>query len=290
VPPDPDALQATLIEANRLWSRVHVTATLGMLPWLLGGLEAAARDGQERSLRLLGQGYGFTSTVMTRCAEHDLAWVAVDRSRTIADRIGDPATQAHAAFRLVHVLLGAGRLEEAAAVADAALARAERDSGSARVRSLQGAIHLPMAVAAARRADEASALAALEEARQLASDVPRDVTFWTGFKPVNVDLHRVSVAVDLGNASEALRVAETIDLDAVREERRSRHLIDVALAHSYRRDTDAMVATLLDIERFAPEALANFPMVREMVHGALRRERGRPSPELHGLALRVGVA
>jgi hypothetical protein len=65
---------------------------------------------------------------MTRCAEPELAWVAVDRSHSIADRLGDPAAQAYAAFRLVHVSLGAGRLQEAAAVADAALARAERDA------------------------------------------------------------------------------------------------------------------------------------------------------------------
>jgi hypothetical protein len=40
-----------------------------------------------------------------------------------------------------------------------------------------------MAIAAARRADEGSALAVLEEARRLADDVPRDLTFWTASSP-----------------------------------------------------------------------------------------------------------
>ncbi len=285
-----DALDAALVEANQMWSRVAMTATLGLLPGLLGELDAAARDGEERALRLLGQGYGFTSAVMTRLAEHDLAWVAVERSRMVAERLGDPAAAAHAGFRLVHVLLGAGRLEEAIQVADAALARADSDIGSARVRSLMGAIHLPLAVTAARQSDEPGALAALQEAGQLAADVPQDVRFWTGFKPENVQLHHVAVAVDLGNAGEALRVAETIDLSKVRAERRSRHLIDVALAHSYRRDTASMVSTLLDVELLAPEQLSNFPLVRELVYQALRRERGRPNRDLHRIALRVGVA
>lgn len=47
-----------------------------------------------------------------------------------------------------------------------------------------------------------------------------------------------------------------------------------ALAHSYRRDNQHMVATLLEVERFAPEQLVNFPVGGEMVHAALRRQRG----------------
>jgi hypothetical protein len=98
----------------------------------------------------------------------------------LAERVDDPAAIAHAGFRLVHVLLGAGRLEEAAQVADAALARADGDMGSARVRSLVGAIYLPLAVTAARRSDEASAFLALDEAGRLADEVPPDVVSGPG--------------------------------------------------------------------------------------------------------------
>ncbi|SRR6266704_201253 len=296
VPPSPqrvrslEELDAALIDANQVWNRVAITATLGLLPGLLGELDAAAREGNESAVRLLGQGYGFVSAVMTRLAEHDLAWVAVERSRMLAERLSDPAAIAHAGFRLVHVVLGAGRLEEAAQVADAALARADGDMGSARVRSLVGAIYLPLAVTAARRSDEATAFSALDEASRLADEVPQDVRFWTGFKPTNVQLHHVAVAVDLGNAGEALRVAETIDLSKVRADRRSRHLIDVAMAHSYRRDTASMIETLREVEGFAPEQLQNFPLVRELVWQALRKERGRPNADLHRIALRIGVA
>src|SRR6266540_2910260 len=71
--------------------------------------------------------------------------------------------------------------------------------------------------------------------------------------------------------------------------RYSRHLIDVALAHNYRRDTPGMVTTLLDVEQLAPEQLSHFPLVREMLHAALRRERGPMNRHLHRLAERIGA-
>jgi hypothetical protein len=95
--------------------------------------------------------------------------------------------------------------------------------------------------------------------------------------------------VDLGDAGDALRIAATADLAGLSDSRRSRHLIDVALAHSYRRDTSAMVATLLEVEHFAPERLTSSALVREMLYGALRRERGLINAELHALADRVGA-
>jgi transcriptional regulator with XRE-family HTH domain len=74
VPPSPqrirslEELDAALIDANQVWNRVAITATLGLLPGLLGELDAAAREGNESAVRLLGQGYGFVSAVMTRLA------------------------------------------------------------------------------------------------------------------------------------------------------------------------------------------------------------------------------
>jgi hypothetical protein len=99
----------------------------------------------------------------------------------------------------------------------------------------------------------------------------------------------VSVAVDLGDAGNALAVAPRVDRAGLSLSRYSRHLIDVALAHNYRRDTPGMVSKLLEVERFAPEQLTHFALVREMLHAALRRERGLVNHQLHHLADRIGV-
>src|SRR6266508_4561299 len=87
----------------------------------------------------------------------------------------------------------------------------------------------------------------------------------------------------------ALAVAPRVDQAELSISRYSRHLIDVALAHNYRRDTPGMVTTLLDVEQLAPEQLSHFPLVREMLHAALRRERGPMNRHLHRLAERIGA-
>src|SRR6266498_1996010 len=86
-----------------------------------------------------------------------------------------------------------------------------------------------------------------------------------------------------------LVVAPRVDQAELSISRYSRHLIDVALAHNYRRDTPGMVTTLLDVEQLAPEQLSHFPLVREMLHAALRRERGPMNRHLHRLAERIGA-
>src|SRR6266511_2437009 len=91
--------------------------------------------------------------------------------------------------------------------------------------------------------------------------------------------------VGAGRLIEAVYLVES----ALSISRYSRLLIDVALAHNYRRDTPGMVTTLLDVEQLAPEQLSHFPLVREMLHAALRRERGPMNRHLHRLAERIGA-
>src|SRR6266540_2257457 len=152
-----------------------------------------------------------------------------------------------------------------------------------------------LAVAQARKGDQARAQEALREAEGLSRgpdgrfQMAPDLQLATQFGPANVAAHQVSVAVDLGDAGQALVVAPRVDQPELSISRYSRHLIDVALAHNYRRDTPGMVTTLLDVEQLAPEQLSHFPLVREMLHAALRRERGPMNRHLHRLAERIGA-
>src|SRR6266536_3051470 len=199
------------------------------------------------------------------------------------------------AYRLAHAFVGAGRLIEAVYVVEAALERAAVAGSSPDLRSLRGALHLPLAVAQARKGDEARAHEALREAEALTHGpdgrftMAPDLRLATQYGPANVAVHQVSVAVDLGDAGAALALAPRVDRRELSVSRYSRHLIDVALAHTLRRDTPGTVGKLLEVERLAPEQLTHFPLVREMLHAALRRERGPLNAELHGLAERVGA-
>jgi len=54
--------------------------------------------------------------------------------------------------------------------------------------------------------------------------------YGTEFGPVNVAIHAVSVAVDLGDAGHALDLAKDLHYQALSPERQARHLIDLAAA------------------------------------------------------------
>src|SRR6266511_364027 len=293
-------LEADLLSATRLRAQARYAAAAAALPGLITDLEVAAEanegDDRNKALGLLALAYGLAVATLVRYNEHDLAWVAADRGIYAAEPTGDPIERALSAYRLAHAFVGAGRLIEAVYLVESALERAavsRRDSAD--LRALCGALHLPLAVAQARKGDQARAQEALREAEGLSRgpdgrfQMAPDLQLATQFGPANVAAHQVSVAVDLGDAGQALVVAPRVDQAELSISRYSRHLIDVALAHNYRRDTPGMVTTLLDVEQLAPEQLSHFPLVREMLHAALRRERGPMNRHLHRLAERIGA-
>lgn len=297
---DVSELEVDLLSATRLRAQARYAAAAAALPGLITDLEVAAEandgDRRDKALALLARAYGLAVATLVRYNEHDLAWIAADRGIYAAEPTGDPIERALSAYRLAHAFVGAGRLIEAIYLVESALERAavSREE-SPDLRSLCGALHLPLAVAQARKGDQARAQEALTEAEALTRGpdgrflMAPDLQLATQFGPANVAAHQVSVAVDLGDAGHALVVAPRVDQAELSISRFSRHLIDVALAHNYRRDTPGMVTKLLEVERLAPEQLTHFPLVREMLHAALRRERGPMNLHLHRLAERIGA-
>jgi hypothetical protein len=114
--------------------------------------------------------------------------------------------------------------------------------------------------------------------------------FETEFGPSNVGVHGVSVAVELGEAGEALRRAAALNTDGLSAERRARLLVDVARAHGQRRETAGAVAAIKAAYELTPEQVRYHPMVRELVRDLVRRGRRRPNPEVARLARLVGIA
>jgi hypothetical protein len=162
--------------------------------------------------------------------------------------------------------------------------------GREEVVALWGALNLVIAVAAAQRGDGTVTSAAMARAREAAGIYARDGNaFDTEFGPTNVALHAVAVAVELGRTGEALRAAAAVDPASLSVERRARFLVDVARSHAQARSAEQAVRTLRQAEELAPELVRYHAMCREMVRDLMRRSRGRLSPELQGLARRMGV-
>jgi hypothetical protein len=241
---------------------------------------------------LLARAYQAVAAVMAALGEPELGWVAAERSIMAAERAGSPLLSVSGVYRLAHALVSAWRLEQAERVAaSGALAIASQMSnGTNEGVSLYGALNLLRAVIASRRGDGTTAWQAMSEAERAAAVLGADRNdFNTEFGPSNVTLHGVAVAVELGEAGEALRRAGTVNADSLSSERRARFLIDVARAHGQRRDTAGAVAALKAAHELTPEQVTYHPLVRELVRDLMRRTRRKPNRELVRLAQSIGV-
>ncbi|GGP02578.1 hypothetical protein LDL08_13270 [Nonomuraea glycinis] len=110
----------------------------------------------------------------------------------------------------------------------------------------------------------------------------------TEFGSANVALHEVAVAVELGDAGHALRVGTAVDTSTLSAERRARLCVDLARAHTQRRQIDDAVAALLEAETITPEQIRNHRIVRRLASDLLSMQ-DPASSELRGLSERVGT-
>lgn len=294
-PPDVPALRA---QVDRAWSLTHegnYADLAEILEQLVPGLEAAARSApeEERSelFRLLAIMYHTCSAGLANMGEPEAAWIAVDRAVVAAERANDPLLMAAGEFRLSIVFLGARHFDQAAqasgSAADALAPMAE--SGEIEAVALRGALTLQRAVAAARMNKADAAYAYLRQAREMGEQVGDGRNDYnTEFGPTNVGLHEVAVAVDLGDAGVALRVADAVDASGLSSERQTRFQIDIARAHAQRRQVGAAVSALLKARGLSPEMVRAMPLVKQLVTDLLTMSQP-PSDQLRALANELGV-
>jgi hypothetical protein len=233
----------------------------------LGGADVPA-FGEERWLVLVANAYQTACSVLLKLGDHALAMLAADRSMTAARRSGDPVAAASSARALAHALAHGGHHELATTVA-LGVAREVPADKSATVPELAvyGALLLRTSVIAAAGEDRALAWDALSEASETARRIGDDQNAaWTYFCPTNVRLHKVSVAVSLGDAGQAIDHARHVELSRIPlAERRACFWTDVARAYlqwgKYERAFEAVCAA----EQAAPEEVAVRPQVQRVI-------------------------
>ncbi|MET7751710.1 helix-turn-helix transcriptional regulator [Micromonospora sp. NPDC005367] len=295
-PADVDELSARVAEA---WTYTHASefSQVGaMLVGLLPDLETAARttegEAQQAVFAALARAYHACAAVLARMAEPGAAWVAADRAISAAERSGDALLMAEGAFRLTLVFQAARRLDRAQQTAATAAAALEdrAEAGEPEALSIWGALHLQLAVVAARRNDAEAAYEELAIARRAAERLGVDRNDYnTEFGSTNVALHEVAVAVELGDAGRALRGAANVDPSSLSPERQGRFLIDVARAHAQRRNVPGVVETLSRAVEVAPELAPAHPLVQRLVTDMLRSDLA-DEPGLRELADRLGLS
>jgi hypothetical protein len=306
-----DALQAVLsdaapVDVDRLgqraeqaWEYAHGSeyeSLSDLLGTLIPELEYAVRKAtgadRQRVCIAKAKAYHAAAGVLSKLGEIGAAWVAVDRSISAAEEADDPLLMAAGAFRLAIVFQNARRHDLATQAARTAVNALGRlvDAGEPEAVALRGALYLQLAVAAARTNHADEAYGYLAKAQEAASFLGVDRNDYnTEFGLTNVLLHEVHVAVELGDAGRALRVADRADTATLSPERQARLLIDVARAHAQRRQAGDLAAALRRAFEVAPEQVRTHQVVQELLTDALRSDYGN-TPELRELAQEIGVA
>ncbi|GAB2526801.1 helix-turn-helix transcriptional regulator [Nocardia heshunensis] len=264
---------------------------------LIPDLEHAARSTvtqRPEVLTQLSRAYQVAATAFTRQEEVDAAWVAADRALSAAEESGDALSVVAGTYRMAQAFLRLQRLEQAeqaARVSVAALAaQVAAEHPKPEVLSLYGSLQLMLAVIAATDGNRTAARAGLVAARAAADRLGEGRNdFDTEFGPTGVAVHAVAVAVELGDAGEALDTARTVDASVLSAERQARFLVDVARAHAQRRQASEALDALLNAERLTPELVHTDHRAREVVRDLLQFAGRRPADELRELAGRAVV-
>ncbi|MGW6454335.1 helix-turn-helix domain-containing protein [Streptomyces sp. NPDC055078] len=267
------------------------------LPTLLRQGHAALRDArpeQEQAvLRQLISLYGLHQVWLRRVGEPTLARIAADRGLALADNAGDPALVAAAAWNLACVLTSAGDVADSVELARQTIAQCTPGADSSPAHwSAYGALHLQGAVAAVRAALGPVAWDLYRGAQAAARRVPGDCNHWhTSFGPTNVAMHEVHLKAEEGDASDALRAADTVQVNpSLPLERRTRYLIEVMNLNRVQRDDYGTVHVLGKLIKQSPEEIVFSSLVREAVADLLKREKPVWRDDLRKIAKHIGLA
>lgn len=263
--------------------------TAQQLEDLAGDLAAESR---RRAWATSARSHHLAATTLSKVGEADLSWIAAERAMRAADEADDPLVLASAARAATHALLAIGRFEDALSLGETAASWLEPKiaDGDPAALSLYGMLHLRTAVSLPDSRTEQPRTACSLEPRRRPICWAEDANYWhTGFGPTNVELHRLSAGLDLGDISYVAERGPRVRPENLPAERRVTHMIDVARALSLLAKDSEALHLLLSAERTAPQLVRHNASVRETVKAIHRRAPvtgSRRSSELLALAQR----
>jgi transcriptional regulator with XRE-family HTH domain len=225
----------------------------------------------------------------------DLAHLAARRACEAADLLDDPIALGKANYVWLHTLPRAGSLDRNLVAAERAADVLEPHARDPLSLSVLGMITLTASLTAASLQQGPTASHWLDEAQGIAARVPDDpMCNWQSFSTTNVNIWRVTVGVERGEAGGAVReLAEQVNLDRLEKKssRRAGFFTDVGcgLAREAQTRPEA-VRWLRRAEETAPQRIRNSAAVRETVAYLLNRAKAAAGGrELRGMAARMGL-
>ncbi|WP_055531215.1 helix-turn-helix domain-containing protein [Streptomyces graminilatus] len=239
----------------------------------------------------------FAHTAAHALGHPELIAMACERAAWSAQLSGDPLMPAVADWMRVWDMWATADWQDSIALSDKALRSVQReyDRGDPLALRVWGTLQLRAAVSCARGGNTSEAEDRLGHARaasdrmDAAAGPPiydrHSLTFSTG----NVQIHRVSVALEAGDQTKALdlnRQADPAHLAPLPKSRRGHHHMDLARAWLWDGNRDQALAELEEAERIAPQLVRNHPIARATLRKIVYAERVATREKLRGMSNR----
>lgn len=290
-------LRRAVREINQIAQAAKYESLATILPSLYAELHAAAHlwtgSRQSDAWGLLAEAYRCAHTVGIATGYPDMSLVALSRMDWAARGAGDRAPGLRAAREYLRVTAYLRKHDYDTCWSLNAAGRAHLQGTDQHTPGSEiacGQLNLGAAVLSARVGDASATREYLDEARHHARLTGEDLeTFWFGFGPTNVAVHRVMTLIELGDYSHAIRLGETIQFPTGwLPTRIGHHHFDMARAYQRMNLPSEALNQLQLARQSAPGQAQRHPSVRAVVTDLLRTER-HPSEALTRYAGWIGI-
>ncbi|MEU0591963.1 helix-turn-helix domain-containing protein [Streptomyces ardesiacus] len=284
---------------HRLRDAAANTAIMEVLPDLFRETRALAEvaTGHEReeAYAIYAVCCKFAHTSAHALGHPELIAMACERAAWSARLSGDPVMPAVADWMRVWDMWATADWDDAIALSDRALrsVQQEYDRGEPMAVRAWGSLQLRAAVSAARGGRKAEAKDRIRHARAAAKRMVETVgppvcdRHSLTFSPGNVQIHAISVALEMHEQREALSINRRTSkelIESLPNSRQGHHHMDLARAWLWDGNRDKALRELEKAERIAPQLVRNHPIARSTLRSIVYAERASTREKLRRMS------
>ncbi len=237
----------------------------------------------------------FAHTAAHALGHPELIAMACERAAWSARQSGDPVMPAVSDWMRVWDMWATADWDDAIALSDKALrsVQQEYDRGDPLAVRAWGSLQLRAAVSAARSGRKAEAKDRIKHARGAAKRMTEAVgppvydRHSLTFSPGNVQIHAISVALEMHEQREALSINRRTSKELVESlpnSRQGHHHMDLARAWLWDGNRDKALKELEKAERIAPQLVRNHPIARSTLRSIVYAERASTREKLRRMS------
>ncbi|MEV5568038.1 helix-turn-helix domain-containing protein [Streptomyces sp. NPDC052196] len=273
---------------HRLRDAAANVAILRVLPDLLREAralaEVSAGHEREEAYAIYAVACKFAHTAAHSLGHPELIAMAAERAAWSARLSGDPVMPALADWMRVWDMWATADWGDSLTLSDKALAGVQRDyeRGEPLAVRMWGTLQLRAAVSAARGGRAAETEERIGHAKAAADRLsgyqgpPVHDRHSVTFSPGNVQIHAISVALEMGDQTKALAINRRTGpevVGALPNSRQGHHHMDLARAWLWDGNRDRALGELETAERIAPQLVRNHPVARSTLRSIVYAER-----------------